>query len=250
MESDFGVVGALFVAMAGPDMVNDMVHVDKSGAMCNGCAPEDQGTLDALSIQVGTVYCEVIGALALMVAAAVYYEGSRMRTFMTQLPFVCIQAKHIFVNGLIPPVPVMALAGIVLALGVYNAFFVSDTEGTDYSKYAFIGQFALNLAVFVMDPGQVVKDTWPDIDGAALGIGTLFIGVIQLYAAMFIVLFVLEAPLSHFVSMTLGMGQLYRDVVLNESGPPIPVLVLFIVVFLSSAYGFFVEGGAAKSRTD
>ena len=37
--------------------------------------------------------------------------------------------------------------------------------------------------------------------------------------------------------MTLGMGQLYRDVFLNDSGPPMPVLVLFVVVFLASAYG-------------
>lgn len=230
-------------------MVNDMVHVNKQGDMCNGCAPEDRGTLDALSLQVGTVYCQVIGTMALMTAAAVYFEGTRMRTFMTSLPFVLVQAKHISVDGLIPPVPVMVLGGIVLALGAYTAF-VADAKATDYSKYAFIGQFCLNLAVFVMDPGQVVKDTWAGIDGAALGIGTLFVGVIQLYAAMFIVLFALDSPLSHFVSMTLGMGQLYRDVVLNESGPPMPVLVLFVVVFLSSAYGFFVEGGAAKSRTD
>ena len=146
---------------------------------------------------------------------------------------------------------VMILGAGVLVLGAYTAF-VADTNSTDYSKYAFIGQFCLNLVVFVLDPGQIVKESWAGIDGAALGIGTIFVGVIQLYAAMFIVLFALDAPLSQFICMTLGMGQLYRDIVLNESGPPLPVLVLFVGVFFSSVYGYFVEGGAAtkKARTD
>ena len=146
----------------------------------------------------------------------------------------------------------MILGAGVLILGAYTAF-IADPQSTDYSKYAFIGQMCLNLVVFVMDPGQIVKESWAGIDGAALGIGTIFVGVVQLYAAMFIVLFAVEdAPLSQFVCMTLGMGQLYRDVVLNESGPPLPVLVLFVGVFLSSVYGYFVEGGAVakKSRTD
>ena len=181
-----------------------------------------------------------------MVAMAVYFEGSKFRTFATMVPFVSVMAKHIFVDNLIPPVPVMVLAGIVIALAAFVAFG-TDGKGADYGKYAFIVKFGINLAVFVADPGQVVRDTWSGADGAALGIGTLFVGVIQLYCAMFLVLFMMKSPMSHFVGMTLGMGQLYRDVVFNESGPPLPVLVLFVVVFLTSAYGAFVEkGGRSK----
>jgi len=86
-------------------------------------------------------------------------------------------------------------------------------------------------------------------DGADLAIGTMLVGVLQFYTAMFLVLFGLQSPLSHLVAMTLGMGQLFRDVVINESGPPMPVLVLFVGVFLSSAYGFY-KAGDAKKRSD
>ena len=44
------------------------------------------------------------------------------------------------------------------------------------------------------------------------------------------------------------MGQLYRDIVLNESGPPMPVLVLMVVVFLTSAYGAFVQKAPGTKR--
>ena len=43
-------------------------------------------------------------------------------------------------------------------------------------------------------------------------------------------------------------GQLYRDVVLNDSGPPLPVLVLFVVVFLASLYGVVGAKGASKAK--
>ncbi len=65
----------------------------------------------------------------------------------------------------------------------------------------------------------------------------------------FLVLFLLDAPLNHAVAMALGMGQLYRDVVLNDSGPPLPVLILFIVVFLTSVYGVVAGGGKAKAKS-
>lgn len=243
----FFVVGALFCATAGPDMVNDMMHVDKKGNLCNACAQDKQGKLTDLSIQIGTIYCQVIGAMAIMVAMAVYFEGSKYRTFATMVPFVSVMAKHIVVDGLIPPVPVMALAGIVIALAAFVAFG-TDGKGTDYGKYAFLINFGINLAVFVADPGQIVKDTWSGAEGAALGIGTIFVGVIQLYCAMLLVLFVIKSPMSHFVGMTLGMGQLYRDIVLNEGGPPLPVLVLFVGVFFSSAYGAFVEKTPAAEK--
>ena len=58
--------------------------------------------------------------------------------------------------GLIPPVPVMVLAGGTFAAGFLNAF----VDGKSYSKYVFVVQMIINLVVFVMDPGQVVKETW------------------------------------------------------------------------------------------
>jgi len=245
----FALVGALFVFTSGPDMLNDMVHVDKENNRVGNSFEGTLGELDDLTIEVGTVYCEVIGTLAIMTAMAIYFEGSTMRTFATQLPFVLIQAKHINVNGLIPPVPVMVLGGITLLAGIYQAF-VASGKGTDYGKYIFIVQNVINFVAFTVDPAQIVKDTWPTVDGAALETGTLFVGVIQLYAAMMVVLFVVDGPLNQAVAMTMGMGQLYRDVVLNDSGPPLPVLVLFVVVFLSSVYGVVAAKDAPKKRSD
>ena len=246
----FALVGVMFVAMnqSAPGMVNDMVHVDKSGNMVGNSYPKDKlGTISDLGLTVGTIYCQVIGTMAIMAANAVFFEGSKYRTFMSQLPLVAVMAKHIVVDGLIPPAPVMALGAVTLGAGAAVAFG-TDGTGTDYGKYMFIIQNALNLVVFVLDPAQVVKDTWTDISGAPLGIGVLFVGVLQLYCAMFIVLFLFDSPLSQFICMTLGMGQLYRDVFLNDSGPPMPVLVLFVGVFLASVYG--MVQGKPKGKTN
>ena len=193
----------MFCAVAGPDMVNDMVHVNKSGELCNACPVDQRGELNDLTIQVGVIYCQVLGAMAVMAAAAVYFEGSPMRTFVTMLPFIGVMAKHIAVDGLIPPVPVMILGAVTLALGAFVAFG-NDGKGTDYGKYAFLVQFAINLAVFVAQPAMVVEETWPGIDATSLAVGMIFVGVIQYYCAMMIVLFAMDAPMSHFIAQTLG----------------------------------------------
>ena len=195
-----------------------MVHVDSRGNRVGNSYTGKYGTLSALGVEVGTVYCEVIGTMAIMCAAATYFAGSHTRTFFTQLPLCAIMVKHITVNGLYPPPPVMALGAIALLASAYVAFG-TDGKGTDYGKYLFVLQMALNLFVFSTQPGQIVKDTWPSIKGGELEIGVLFVGVIQMYAAVFLVLFLVDRPLNYAVAMTLGMGQLYRDVVLNDSGP-------------------------------
>jgi len=53
--ADFLVVGLLFAFAANDDMVNDMVHVDKDGNMCNACAEDKRGNLTDLSLQIGVV---------------------------------------------------------------------------------------------------------------------------------------------------------------------------------------------------
>ena len=47
-------------------MVNDMVHVDKAGKLCNACPSDKQGKLTDLSMQIGIIYCQVIGAMAII----------------------------------------------------------------------------------------------------------------------------------------------------------------------------------------
>ena len=160
-----------------------MVHVDSRGNRVGNSYTGKYGTLSALGVEVGTVYCEVIGTMAIMCAAATYFAGSHTRTFFTQLPLCAIMVKHITVNGLYPPPPVMALGALTLLAAAYVAFG-TDGKGADYGRYAFIGQMGINLAAFVTQPAAIVKDTWPAISGGELEIGVLFVGVIQLYAAM------------------------------------------------------------------
>ena len=74
---------------------------------------------------------------------ATYFEGDKMRTFMTMAPFIAVQAKHIFFNNLIPPVPVMVMGGATFAVAAYVAF-ATDGKGTDYGKFAFMGQVCVS----------------------------------------------------------------------------------------------------------
>lgn len=238
----------MFCIMAGPDMVNDMMKVDEAGNRVGNSYDGVHGELSALDIEVGTVYSQVIGAMALVAAALVYFEGSPTRWFWGQLPFCLVQLKHILVDGLIPPPPVMVLAAGTLAVTAYGGFVDNGKES--YGKYAYVGQGVINLIAFVADPVTLVKDTWPDISGAALESGVIFVGVFQCYVAIFLVLSLIEpAAKAQFVAMVIGMGQLSKDVFINDTGPPMPILVTFVGIFFTSAYGFFAEGAKGKSKS-
>merc|ERR1719421_901865 len=86
-------------------------------------------------------------------------------------------SKHILVDGLIPPPPVMVMTALVTF-----AIVASPTWG----KRAFIAYAFLNAFTFVTNPLMVLQDTYPAItEGSeAAKVGSFLIEVIALYMVM------------------------------------------------------------------
>lgn len=246
----FGLTGPLFIAM-GATLIKDMLPVDtsKPPKRVGNSYDGPKGTMSDLAAESGTVYCQVIGTMAIMTCLAVYFSGSKLRLFLTQLPFNCIMLKHIFVDGLMPPPPVLAMGFGVLGLTAWSSLAGGPER---VAKYVFLGFYALNTVVFKADPDKVLTDTWPEITNGrtpdAHEMCKIFVGVIALYCAMLVVLVGMDSPLNMAVAMTLGMGQVYNDVFVMDSGPPLPVLVMFIIVFVSSWYGVIAAPKSSKKE--
>ena len=71
---------------------------------------------NALALQVGRVYLQVVGSFAAMLVLLTcpFPHGQLMAMPILILPF----AKHYFIDGLVPPVPVMVIAFIVTFLSI------------------------------------------------------------------------------------------------------------------------------------
>ena len=92
--------------------------------------------------------------------------------------FALTQIKHITVDGLIPPPPVMVLTALTMV-----AQFAAPGE---WGKRVYVGYMLLNVVVFTSDPMQVLKDTWPTIGDNAMAtfVGTRWLEVIAMHCAI------------------------------------------------------------------
>jgi hypothetical protein len=169
--------------------------------------------------------------------------------------FSPIFSSHIFfdfttklfsVDGLIPPVPVMVLCVATLAVAAMHATSKGPAGVAAHAKYVFAGESAINLLAFVANPAQVVLDTWPSATGASLEAGVVFVGVIQFYMAVFLVLSFFEGAQARFIAMCLVVCQWYRDIILLDSGPPLPVRVVGLALAAATAYECFGPAGKGK----
>ena len=162
--------------------------------------------------------------------------------------YIHLLHKFFSVDGLIPPVPVMLLCAITLAVAAMHATGKGPAGVAAKAQYVFAGQSAINLLAFVADPAQVVLDTWPSATGASLEAGVLFVGVMQFYMALFLALTFLEGAESRFAGMVLVLGQWYRDIIFLDSGPPKPVRVLGLALAAATAYEYFGAAGKGKGK--
>jgi len=142
----------------------------------------------------------------------------------------------------------MVLAVVTLAVGAMHATDKGPAGIAANAQYVFAGECAINLIAFVANPAQVVLDTWPSVTGASLEAGVLFVGVMQFYMAVFLILAFTEGAQARFFAMCLVLCQWYRAVILNDSGPPLPVLVLGLALAGATAYEYF--GVASKGKKD
>ena len=142
----------------------------------------------------------------------------------------------------------MVLGAITLAVAAMHATGSGPAGVAAHAQNVFAGQSAINLLAFVANPAQVVLDTWPSATGASLEAGVLFVGVFQFYMAAFLALTFLEGAQARFAAMCLVLGQWYRDIIVLDSGPPMPVRVFGLALAAATAYEYFGAAGKGKGK--
>ena len=121
-----------------------------------------------MSILVITIYFQVISTFVTQILCLQLPGISSLK--VANAIFIASFAKHILINGLVPPSPVMAQTAAVFVC----LHFFSEKVG----RYAFAAQNALSAVVFLMNPLMVLECTFPSIGGDSLIIGYLMIELV------------------------------------------------------------------------
>ena len=194
---------------------------------------------DAAAMEVGTVYCEVIGAFSFMLC--VNTCPGAMGYFLSAIAWCAVMTKHMLVNGLYPPPPVIAMGFGLLALTGYSV-----SAKSNLGKYAFLVVAALNAAVFFLDPKTPILDTWPDLKEGSLAL-TIGLRSMDVIGTHFLAMVLLGCPgaLGRAMAMTSIAGLVAYHRVNFDLGPPLPVLVMIIGTFVAQWYAYLNGSKAA-----
>ena len=199
---------------------------------------------DAQALEVGTVYCEVIGGLSLMLC--VNCCPGPMGYFLSAITWCAIMTKHMLVNGLYPPPPVIAMGFGCLLLTAYSV-----SAKNNVGKWALLLASVVNAAVFFFDPKTPVLDTWPDLkDGSlALNVGLRSMDVLGTH---FLALVLMACPgsLGRAMAMTAIVALVGYHRVNFEMGPPLPVLAGIMGTFATQWYAYATKPTKSKAKSN
>ena len=156
-------------------MSGDLVPELWPGIKTEAC-PRGRGACEpTLEFTTGRIYLQVICGVAFMYGAMLAFKGTQAM-LASMLCMVLTMGKHILVDGLIPPPPVMVMVGLTLA-----AILAGSGE---WPKRAYIAFCLVNAFTFITQPLMVLQDTFPAItaDSPAYELGAFCFEVIALCA--------------------------------------------------------------------
>lgn len=234
-------------AFTGYTAVTGLVFLGMPAAQTLEIWPAAKG--NAMAMEVGTVYCEVIGAFSLMLS--VNTCPGPLGYMLSAMCWCAVMSKHMYVNELMPPPAVRYMGFGLLAL---TSFCYFTNKMTKVGKYAFLAIAALNAAVFFSDPKTPLLDTWPDLEAnsVAMTIGLRSMDVIGTHFVAF-VLMGCPGALGRLMAMAAVVALVAYHRTQFDIGPPFPVLVGIGVTFAVQAYAVLVgfgESKADKSHTE
>ncbi|EOD22775.1 hypothetical protein EMIHUDRAFT_424489 [Emiliania huxleyi CCMP1516] len=185
---------------------------------------------EALEFTVGKVYLQVICGSALFYAMHLLLEGkSALLASMAML--IGTMGKHILVDDLMPPPPVMAMVALTVALILLAP--------AAWGRRAYIGFCVVNAATFLLDPLTVITDSFPAVEAGspAAEIGTFEFEVVALYFLCAAV--TVASPSKAYglaYSCQMGCALLLKHILVNKSGPPAPMVALYAVTSMGAWY--------------
>lgn len=179
---------------------------------------------NTLEFDVAIIYMQVIVGTAMMFVSLTAMPGKNGLLGAMGV-FALTQIKHITVDGLFPPPPVM-----VMTAGVILAILLAPGE---WGKRVYVGFCCFNALVFSTQPLMVLQDTYPMIteSSEAFKAGKFLLEVIALYLVMCaIVAATPNRKLGFAYAWTAGLSILGKHVIINKSGPPPPLIVLMCII--------------------
>lgn len=184
------------------------------------------GCATTLEYTIGTVYMQVIAGISCILAGLVATKGEAGYQIHCII-MASLFSKHYFVDGLMPPPPVMIMTAIM--------FLASFTE---YAKRVYLFFLGAQVVTFFFQPEMVLRDTFADVDGVGLAVGLAAIEVICVLAAEGWLIAALPSKLGLTCAMWLQQALLLKHVILDKQGPPMPIIVFQTVVLLATTYDY------------
>ena len=227
----YNTIGMIpFVLMPNQALKDSWKGIQEFDCSGGGIMGGKRKCVQTLEFGVGLIYFQVIVAMALQYACLVQFPNKKGRVGAV-LILMAIMAKHIIVDGLIPPPPVMAMSVLVL---------LTNVAGPEvWGKRALVGFLALNAVTFAGNPLLVLQGTFPQItEGSeAHKIGKLMLEVVALYqASSFFAALLPGSALGLAFATQAGLPVLGKHVLIDKSGPPPFMIVLYLLMTVAAWY--------------
>jgi hypothetical protein len=221
----YNTLGMLPFALFSADMVKDL-YPDMKAEYC----PRRGPCTETLDFTVTKIYLQVIVGVAFMYSALVVWPGKK-GLLGAMACMVATMTKHIVVDGLIPPPPVMVMtAGVILA--------VQFAPG-EWGKRVFVGYCLLNAATFKFMPLTPLQDTFPEITEGSVAYknGAHLFEVIGLYMLMAAIMAASSSKvLGLACSSHIGLCLIAKHVLVDKAGPPPPMIALWTATVAAAWY--------------
>ena len=180
---------------------------------------------------VSCIYAQVVGCLMFMM---LFQQCPGPRGLLLAIGALgAMMAKHIFVDGLVPPPPAMLFAGVTFCAAAVSGMEDMGEHKNRVGTYVFAGWQLIQMALFATQPEQMLKDSYPDISGEALTIGLVWCEVIAMESLMNALL---QCPgaLGRAMAFTANVAMMAKHIIVDSLYPPPPVMLLGGVVFVLS----------------
>lgn len=238
----YNVVGCAPFGLMSATMVPELwPNIEKSTCVKGGWGGKDS-CKDSLEFTIGKIYLQVIFGMALLYSCQIIFSGKQAR-LASMGCMAATMTKHITIDGLIPPPPVMVMTALVI-----GAQFAPGPWG----KRAFIIFCFFNAFTFVTQPLMVLQDSFPDVVAGSkeAALGAFCFEVVSLYLVMagLIALIPMKAY-GLALSSNLGLALITKHVILNKSGPPPPMIGLWIAATIMAwkEYGWTMKPACDKA---